>query len=1751
MNSISEASATVDEALTVYRTSTCGWETADEYIRNAGAHPTQHKIADPGVQLKSVRPLPSIFTDQYNNIQYRSYMGLFPEINRAWLTIDSKLFLWAYASSSSQGVANDFFVFEDLSQIIVSVALISPRQGVFVESVQYLVAVATTVEVTLLGATFSSSGEISLLPTHISISTDNVMMLKIVATPEGRIFMAGADGALHEFVYDSRPNSSLLDLISGRPTKRARKLTHGSSKIVNMFLPSAFKAFFARSDGIVDLAIDGNALYTLSQSGVIAVYDISIGANCVATVNAKQEAKSVIFSVPSNDREFVSIHAVPSVASNSIHLILVTSFGERIYFSVCDPSSRLDRSVSHSKIKPTTLRYISFRPSPDKNIKTTRPCVHMAWCENGTAVLADLREKDSDRLITIFPDAGLTAAGLSGPNVRPGTMKTSEVVFEVSLGSPEEFGTYNPTENVETPVTTGRGGYDGFGSRQKVPKRTFSIAGLAPGSSPGPSGNHEAPNMFWVLTSSAMHLYERIQPIDRLREILSAGGGSHTDIGAFFARHGAVEACSVCLEISITSPKLSSTAAKVYYNYGSELQHEKSQKGNDERFVQQGEGRERFQYTPNSFMRDSSASRGFDIGRPSIHSTPLPRFSGAHDGLTWYLAKILHPIWTQKITPDQDPNAYQHLSVSRELITGVREKLLLLLAFLEKYPPDTMLPDVEKDFGDEVRSEDPMHDSTPIGRNRTTSSFKNREGRGPEQNIVNRGLYQLKKTGEARRAEAQSIISLQNLISRSIEALALLMILSDHQIHRLSVSMPSESRELLATMRFCDLVVSGEGRALSSALIEAIFSSYRDGATAVSTVGRMLQDRCPSYFGDADVDLHRALALLKKAVHSVTNVQFETPKNEILGENYDSRLGMTAMASGAAITWTTALQMAEEAARMLKQVPDRIFDILSLCEDFKAMHGELPFIDVALTIGKSAEAKGNEDRAIQAYKCILDVLKSFVELQHDDKSSLKSAIMQTVLTSKSEVFLRSLYEFLLQTESGRELIIAHLSPNLERFLEEKKAWDVLWKYCARHERYLEAAGVLLNLCESDNDMGLVDRLNQLSCALHSAKTALSKGDNRANLLLAEITDFMDVAKLQLRVKEELKRHHPPSEEICQALRDLNGGILNLSTLFNRYARPYKLYESCLQAFICGSHRDDAFVRGLWREIIHREIDISNTPSSVSDRVQKLGREFYPCDFVFPISFIMEVMEFLAFENRDHGPWKSIEDWTVSVMKSIGIPLSDVIEGYRKMMESSQLSGFSHWSWSDSEAQFHLLKATERAIVAWSREQKSMKGSKQITTISECDKVQRTITLCKSKLRALSDPGAMAVMERFEKEHGRIENDFENRFQEDVWDTLISGALYPAWSDMKWNVPQYARELALDLSYLQAIAASSVNINAGPAVPYNTPTSLLKMNYVHHRLDRIRGLQYVVNYAARSGDQNRTFSLLLCKGFNSGCFTSISAPLTSDTVYILLPYKSRTERLRLFFRNFLLLRSKYKENIVLIVSVLRGATQDMHDVNLLKREIFGMYPEENKHVILSENDGDQFHQFSRGVALREASKLVPNDNAITLHCDVDMVILPSFFERCRHNSILGSQVYYPVFYSLYPYANANPVITERNGFWRKTSFGMTCIRKGDFQVVSAYADAETRFQGWGSEDVYQFELIRNTSNLVAFRAVEPGLLHRWHVKDCDETSEAYADCMKTNFVTMGHPLKIGPVLLKAIPDAKKFFSELERIGHLSG
>lgn len=48
-----------------------------------------------------IRPLPQTIVRAYSQLQSMSFQGLWPEIHRAWMTVDNVLYLWDYHTEDS------------------------------------------------------------------------------------------------------------------------------------------------------------------------------------------------------------------------------------------------------------------------------------------------------------------------------------------------------------------------------------------------------------------------------------------------------------------------------------------------------------------------------------------------------------------------------------------------------------------------------------------------------------------------------------------------------------------------------------------------------------------------------------------------------------------------------------------------------------------------------------------------------------------------------------------------------------------------------------------------------------------------------------------------------------------------------------------------------------------------------------------------------------------------------------------------------------------------------------------------------------------------------------------------------------------------------------------------------------------------------------------------------------------------------------------------------------------------------------------------------------------------------------------------------------------------------------------------------------------------------------------------------------------------------------------------------------------
>eukprot|EP00116_Pleurobrachia_bachei_P000763 sb/3461025/ len=172
-------------------------------------------------------------------------MGLLPTIQRGWVTIDSDIFFWNYETGG------DLAYYEGLAEVVLTVGLVAPKPGVFQPHIKFLLVVCTASEIVVLGVTFESEGDDQYALMHLqpnplfAISSDGVNVVQVRGTPEGRIFLAGANGHLYELQYQS-----YLSWFGKRC-----KLVNQSSSYFSFLVPSVITANNPRSTMMTDFSI--------------------------------------------------------------------------------------------------------------------------------------------------------------------------------------------------------------------------------------------------------------------------------------------------------------------------------------------------------------------------------------------------------------------------------------------------------------------------------------------------------------------------------------------------------------------------------------------------------------------------------------------------------------------------------------------------------------------------------------------------------------------------------------------------------------------------------------------------------------------------------------------------------------------------------------------------------------------------------------------------------------------------------------------------------------------------------------------------------------------------------------------------------------------------------------------------------------------------------------------------------------------------------------------------------------------------------------------------------------------------------------------------------------------------------------------------------------------------------------------------------------------------------------------------------
>ncbi|KAJ2809970.1 hypothetical protein H4S07_002949 [Coemansia furcata] len=601
-------------------------------------------------------PLPDALFEQYDLLECRCFMGLFPEIKRAWITVDHRLFLWNYEDET------DFYSFDDQEQIIVSVALVRPKLGVFVDTIKHVLVVATPLEVFLLGVGYDggklagmrgsgSGGEVTLYATQISVPADGVAMTSMCGTSDGRVFMSGNDGALYEFAYQSE---------DGWLTKKAKKINL-TSTIASYFVPTFLTA--KHDTAALSMVVDDQRrlLYVHLQDASVKVFWLGAdGTEFVLTHHHKSIGTSAALLCPQFSEgpteggakfEIASIHVIPLGESRTLGLVAITSGGCRLYFSTVKRTQRYYEAsalaAQAAEQQPECFDLVHVRLPPDLQPAMVRSMqnfaprqalnVHTAFYGNGTALLAHTWNEDHDSIVGVAPACAQILARIS--------RQPRATLAEHASSARVEGRTWAIAEI----DTVSAGGLNDLASVSSTPTRSFA-----------------------VLTNAGVSILEKQRPVDMLRTLLARPALQDSQLKEFISAYGLSETCAMCFTI---------LCADDYSHHTMSMQ------------VLNAARRILFEYGGVPRCAEPVAA-GFGAG--DVAAGPTILLSGRHNGLAMYLARTLQAVWGRPATVSKTERVNVtrlHIGIPTSDLFDVQERLRRLQHFInnnQRFVPDQL-----------------------------------------------------------------------------------------------------------------------------------------------------------------------------------------------------------------------------------------------------------------------------------------------------------------------------------------------------------------------------------------------------------------------------------------------------------------------------------------------------------------------------------------------------------------------------------------------------------------------------------------------------------------------------------------------------------------------------------------------------------------------------------------------------------------------------------------------------------------------------------------------------------------------------------------------------------------------------------------------------------------------------------------------------------------------------------------------------
>ncbi|CAG9765140.1 unnamed protein product [Ceutorhynchus assimilis] len=1284
------------------------------------------------VQIKNVssNPLPPGISDHFSQAQYQCTMGLFPEINRAWLIADSDLYIWTYETNI------DMAYFDGISQTILCVGLVKPKPGVLHEFIKYLLVVATATDIIVLGVTFTEAKygveeEMHLIPDPVfSISTDGNTITTITAANNGRIFFGTKEGSLFEITYQTA---------SGWFGKRC-KIVNLSTSRLSFLVPSFINAALGEEDGIFQIVIDKsrNILYTLTEKGAIEVCDLGERGNSFSRIiklSQKSIVHQVLHTVTTLDsgafRPIVSIAPIEAYESTNLNLVAITKSGVRFYFTV----TGLSYQQPNARPYALTLAHVRLPPGFSANITVRPRDVHIGYYRDRNAILlTTVNHKDVLWCLSsdLFPFSYNLKEAYTTINLDAPALAMAEIRHE-------DFLHLNPQNEEEPPLVV----------RQHA----------------------EAPKKYVVLTSHSVQVFIKLRPVDMLKQILLDSNGQDTlPLTTFFSIQSEVQACATSLILasllSEENVEIAELATRAFFLFGGEPQLIQA---NQQNIHQQNTtllGSTMFSpqiiSTPapqnqQYHMQRTQSPPGYMFNvtqRPQIGSYVAERpqspnymttgsvmqqqqqqsfvqpfdpsifinFSHKHNGLYLYLCRILRLIWNrhcvERFCPDGEFALFQS-SISVEDCIKLQNNLNALHNFLT----------LNTDFSG-TTNQMAIHNST-----------------------LNQTLVRQPVTlQDAQLIERKSLDALKTFLCHCCQIMGLWRILCDHQFHELVACLPDNDQEILQKTTFKELFLFRKD--ICTVLIQTLVNSYLGDNASVDAISNRLMEVCPHLYKPEDAAFTKASELLK-TTRGIQNVDEREEK------------------------LLTALQLCKNIAPNVK--------LPVVCKQFTALKAYKAVIElcaycarridpdnIAKSYFHSEDDDADEDglkmyhKRMETYREIIVMLETLYCEQDPvqpatydpDLTNTRSIlldgtegpklgesindIIQTILFYDDEIMHVAVYEWMVSRQMTSD-ILQIKARSLELYLKKASmqnpnnlvVMNLLWQYYETNSNHALAAKILHNLASrTDINIPLKERLTYLARAIMCMRCDKTGYSVDSGMFLRDLEDKIEVAKVQNLILEDITNFRTQIATADEAISALNSGLYEISQLYENFAEPFNLLECKLAIIDCAGYTDNnnALATSIWQEILANELRKTTTGGAdrikpILQKVKNLARLYGSSDNSFPLSYITSELEMINAKLR--GPKGLVPNTFIEV----NIDFQRLIEVYSSLLNLSGNLNF----WQNEDHEFHLCESTCALVMSFINNHNAFSSIEKRKIVATC---QDTMTTLLSNLYTKANSDAL-------------------------------------------------------------------------------------------------------------------------------------------------------------------------------------------------------------------------------------------------------------------------------------------------------------------------------------------------------------------------------------------------------------------------